>query len=392
MIKNFKTLLKKNSLIFDLNAKYKANKVKRQYNHILDFYENKIHQHSLQDLLKIKGFDSQWSLKFQDKKPKIFYLGTNELQDKSGFIQALKKVADVSLFYKEDKSYGQYGINQNPISSNRKRLFDLFSDLNDSGQLPDILLMQTWEWRIGLSTLLDLKSKYNDLKIINICMDDRHAFYNNGDPKTGSAGLIPALDLVLNAAEEVVDWYLKEQVPAFYFPEASSLSFYYPLDVEKEYDVGFVGGCYGIRKKIVNALLKNNVEIKAYGSGWDAGMLPLNQTNLFFNKCKIVLGVGTIGHTDNFYSLKLRDFDAPLSGACYVTHNNNDLNSLYKNNKEIVLCNNTEEYVTKIISLLSNPGKLKEIADNGHKRAVKDHTYENRFSELFSQLNIKLHG
>ena len=388
MISGLKLVLKKNRFIFYLNAKYKSNKVKRQYLKIVKKYEKMLPQHSFQYLLERNGFTRQWSSKFESRAPNIFYLGTNELQDKSGFIQALEKVANVSLFYKEDKNYGQYDISQNPITSNRKRLFELFNELNDSDELPDILLMQTWEWRIGLSTLLDLKSKYRELKIINICMDDRHAFYNYGDSKAGTAGLMPALDLVLNAAEEAVDWYLKDQVPALYFPEASSLSFYYPMDIAKKYDVGFVGGSYGIRKKIVDALTKHNIRVKAYGSGWDAGMLPLNQTNIFFNECRIVLGVGTIGYCDDFYALKLRDFDAPLSGACYVTHDNHDLHTLYEVNSEVVLCNNINDYVVKIRDLLSNQDKITMIAGKGHKRALNEHTYEHRLSALFSKLGI----
>ena len=335
-----------------------------------------------------KGFTRKWSSKFNNKKPHIFYLGTNELQDKSGFIQALEKVAEVSLFYKCDNSYGQYKIDQNPISSNRKRLFELFYELNNSNNLPDILLMQTWEWRIGVENLLELKKKYNKLKIINICMDDRHAFYHNGISKKGTFGLIPALDFVLNSTKEAVDWYMKEGVPALYFPEASSLDFYHPMNVKKKYDVGFVGAKYGIRAKIVRALIQDGVNVMAYGSGWDNGRLPIHETNRFFNECRIILGIGTIGHCEDFFALKLRDFDAPMSGSCYVTHNNSDLHELFDANKENVLCNNEKDFVRKIKYLLSHPKKLNSIAESGFNKASSVHTYEQRFVELYNVLHI----
>ena len=76
-------------------------------------------------------------------------------------------MANVDVFYKEDGAYGQYKRNQNPIISNRKRLLELFDELNKSNNLPDILLMQTWEWRIGIQTLFELKQKYSKLSKIS---------------------------------------------------------------------------------------------------------------------------------------------------------------------------------------------------------------------------------
>jgi len=225
MFDELKKLLKKNHIIFEINSSYKCFRLKNQYLKIVHYYSNKENKRSLESLLINKGFVKDWCLQFNHKKPHIFYLGTDEFQDKSGFLQALNKMADISIFYKEDGSYGQYSINQNPIESNKKRLFELFYELSKSSNLPDILLMQTWEWRIGVENLLELKKKYNKLKIINICMDDRHAFYHNGISKKGTFGLIPALDFVLNSTKEAVDWYMKEGVPALYFPEASSLDF-----------------------------------------------------------------------------------------------------------------------------------------------------------------------
>ena len=221
-------------------------------------------------------------------------------------------------------------------------------------------------------------------------MDDRHAFYDNGAPENGTFGLIPALDLVLNSAKESVDWYIKENVPALYFPEASSLDFYYPMNIKKKYDVGFVGAKYGIRAKIVNVLVEAGIDVKAYGDNWENGKLPINETNRFFNECKIILGVGTIGYCEDFFALKLRDFDAPMSGSCYVTHNNKDLYELYDTNKdkEIVLCDNEKDYLHKIRYLLNHPKKLSGVAKLGFNKASHAHTYEKRFKALYNALKI----
>ena len=322
-----------------------------------------------------------------DRKPRIFYLGTDEFQDKSGFLQALNKFALVSFFTKKDGSYGQYKNKIGTVNLNRERLFNLFSQAEENNNTPDILLMQTSAWRIGLNTLIKLKKKYKEIKIINISMDDRHSFHLYGNPQNGVYGLLPALDLALTAAPEAVDWYLKEDTPSIYFPEASSLEFFYPMHIKKKYDVGFVGGKYGYREEIVNFLRINNINVECFGNGWENGRLPLNETNKFFNECKIILGFGTIGYCKDFYALKLRDFDATLSSSCYVTHYNKDLTSLFEKD-EIVLCKDTHSFIKKIKYLLENENILNSIAEKGHQRSKKDHTYELRIIHLYKFLGI----
>ena len=98
--------------------------------------------------------------------------------------------------------------------------------------------------------------------------------------------------------------------------------------------------------------------------------------------------MGTVGHCKDFYTQKLRDFDAPLSGGVYVTHNNEDLKQLYIENKEIILCDTIDEYIEKIKVLLADENKLKEISRDAYKTASENHTYEKRFLKLFEVLGV----
>jgi len=391
MKNKLKYFLKRNSFIFKVNSFVKSEIVKYRYKKIVNSYKTKVQTYSLEELLILKGFDGNWSNKFVDRKPRIFYLGTDEFQDKSGFLQALEKFSILTYFTREDGGYGQYKNGTNVIKCNSKRLFNLFSQAEENQNTPDILLMQTSAWRIGLDTLIKLKNKYKEIKIINISMDDRHSFNLYGNPQNGVYGLLPALDLALTAAPEAVNWYLKENVPSLFFPEASSLEFFFPLNIEKKYDVGFVGANYGIRTKIVESLKNNGINVKCYGNGWENGRLPLDDTNKFFNECRIILGVGTIGFCEDFYALKLRDFDATLSGSCYITHRNKDLELLFDEN-EIVLCQSNDEYVTKIQFLLKNNEVLEDRAKRSYIRARDFHTYEIRFKSLFKAIKLPVNN
>jgi len=66
------------------------------------------------------------------RRPRVFFMGTDEQQDKSGFIQALQRVADVEVFTREDGAWGQndpaaYEVRR---TRNTRRLWELVSELS----------------------------------------------------------------------------------------------------------------------------------------------------------------------------------------------------------------------------------------------------------------------
>jgi len=99
-----------------------------------------------------------------------------------------------------------------------------------------------------------------------------------------------------------------------------------------------------------------------------------------------VLGIGTIGHCSDFFSLKLRDFEAPLSGSLYLTHDNPDLYELYEVGKEIVTYRTAEDCADKVAYYLAHPEEAHAIARAGMKRALRDHTFDTRFKQLLGIL------
>ncbi|SUJ07353.1 Uncharacterized protein conserved in bacteria [Shewanella putrefaciens] len=375
---NFVTsLLKKNSFIYNLNAKIKANKTKVNYNKVVDYYSCK----PIRTVRKC----------FLEKVENVFYIGCDYHQDNSGFLQGLSEVFNVKYFTQLDGKYG--AVNRgypNCSVINGVRLQFLLEDAFNQGFKPDMLLMQMWSWRIDVDILKELKKKYGFI-IVNIGMDDRHSYIDKNDWNEGTRGLIPVLDLALTCAPECVNWYKKEGVDALFFPEASHKEFFHPLhNVSKIFDVGFIGAKYGIREEIVSLLEKNGVKVKCYGNGWPDGRLPLEDTNKFFNQCEIVLGVGTIGHTRDFYALKLRDFDALMSGAVYVTHKNPDLELLFENGKEIFLADEPVDFVHIIKELLSSRDELNKTRVLAHLKASEMHTYGDRFRKLKQYLESNL--
>ena len=327
------------------------------------------------------------------RSPHVFWLGNDYDQDFSGFIQALNKIANVS-HYSSGQSYGQdwnqhyldIRIKKKQSNAIKKSVLKAHKD-----NKIDFLLMQTWGFKVCKKTLQEIKKETGCL-IINIGMDDKHSFigklyhFNNG-----TYGLKNAVDYHLSASIDAVDWFRKSGILSDYFPEASCQEIFYPIENHiKKYQVGIVGGAYGIRKKIHDQLVAHDVQVIAYGHGWPLGRLENEKVNEFYNSCEIVLGVGGIGHCLRFCSLKLRDYDVPMSGSFYLTSFCKDLESEYVFGKEIIGYQNLKDLVKKTKLYLKNDKERKLIARRGYERAKNSHNYNKRInSAAFKMIGIK---
>lgn len=326
------------------------------------------------------------------RRARVFFMGTDEQQDKSGFVHALQRVADVEVFTREDGAWGQ----NDPADyekrrvRNTQRLWTLMSELSAKGWVPDLLITQTWGCLVEPKMFSRIRKTFGTL-VVNIAMDDRHQYWGrkvNGK-WDGTYSLIPHIDLTLSAAPEAVDWYCKEGGAALFFPEASDPGIFHPMpELPKIHDVSFVGSRYGIREKVVTALRNAGIQVTAYGSGWDNGRIANEDVPRLFAQSRIVLGVSAIGHCPDFVGLKLRDFDAPMSGSCYMTQHNDDLNELYEIGREIATWHTMDECVEKVRYLLAHDQEREAIAAAGRVRAASDHTWDARFHMLWIRLGI----
>ncbi|BCZ18293.1 hypothetical protein NHP190003_15750 [Helicobacter sp. NHP19-003] len=349
----------------------------------------------VQALLEQRGFNAAFKEKFKTRKPFVLFAGNDEHQDKSGFIQDLEKLCEkLYLFTKADGSYGSfhYGYQNGTYRfyhtceansyANTTKILEIL-DAAPANAKPDLLIIQGWGWNYTPRDLLKLKHRHPDLKILNLQMDDRFDWHLH--KPIGTHAILPYIDCALSTAPERIGWILKEGTPAFYMPLASSLDFYHPLEgVERIYDIGFVGGAnVSIREEIIKALVQEGFNVKAHGYGF-GGRLPLEETNLFFNQCELVLGVGLVGVGD-LVNMKLRDFDAPMSGAAYITSYNKDLEPLFSP-ASVIFYKDTKDLIQKARYYLAHKEELVKIRENAFKEASQKHTYQQRLKEIFEKL------
>lgn len=382
-------MLKRLPWIYSWNAWIKSREVRRIYQATVRLYQNRSSLHG-KSVTCVRRVSSSGSADRSTRR--IFFLGTDEQQDRSGIIQALGRLGELMYFTRADGSYGQNypGSEQDRRRTNSERLRHQFAILEANGKLPDILIAQTWAGYIDPKLLGEFRDRFGTV-IVNIGMDDRHQYWGRqvGGEWWGTRGLIPYLDLALTAAPECVEWYEKEGCPARFFPEASDPDIFQPMpELPKIHDVCFVGGRYGIREKVVQALRNAGVQVASYGAGWEGGRLENKDVPKLFAQSKIVLGIGTIGHCDDFYALKMRDFDGPMSGSCYLTHENPDLRLVYKLDEEIATYRSVSDCVDKVRWYLSHEDVREQIAQAGRIRALAEHTWDKRFQSLLRFVNI----
>jgi hypothetical protein len=169
-----------------------------------------------------------------------------------------------------------------------------------------------------------------------------------------------------------------------FFPEAAHPDFHKPYDVPFEYDVGFVGIRYGWRgpfmEKLQGMLEPEGVKFGCFGRGWPAGQISDEDLAKLYSRSRINLGFAGVGHSRKLMCLKGRDFEAPMAGGLYLTQNNPDLKLVFEIGKEILTYEDEADCARIIREMLANPGRAEAIRKAGRVRALRDHTYEARWT------------
>lgn len=394
-IERAKGYLKRYRVATYVNEKVKCYASKRQYNLLCQRYETpsiltkpagikKLGQELWQNVLETDILTVQ--------RPRALFVGTDWEQDSSGIIQGLSKVADVTLFEQSDGCYGQQSATslsevENVRRHNGDRLLKYLKNPGAQGPF-NIIIGQMWGFKMYWRSLAEAREM--GVAVVNIAMDDRHAFVGRRlDDGTlgGTLGLAPYLSLACTDAPECVKWYEAEGCTAIYLPEASDPDIFRPIPGPKLYDVCFVGANYGIRAKLVVALERAGIKVQTYGKGWPNGRIPTDDVPQLFARSRIVLGCGTIGYCDDFLAIKLRDFDGPMSGSLYMTHDNPDLYHLFSVEDEIVTFGDIPEAVEKAKYFLSRPEEREKRAYASRLHSIGEHKWVNRFYYIFSKLS-----
>lgn len=83
---------------------------------------------------------------------------------------------------------------------------------------------------------------------------------------------------------------------------------------------------------------------------------------------------------------RLRDIEAPMLGACYLTEYTEGLEYLYNIGEEIETYNTPDDFIEKVHQLENDQQRRQRLKLNGQKRALGEHTIPNTLNKLIQKL------
>lgn len=257
--------------------------------------------------------------------------------------------------------------------------------------------------------------------------------------------------VTLNWVPEVaaIPLYERRAVPFIHLPMAADPEFYRPVAGDERDVVAFVGSPDYLRAELLESVLAAGVPLEVYGDAWRphaptaahrSGGRPRirasvrqhldrlqwygwrgelrhfatrsrgrreraavgrvaqpslgHEAMLRVTACSaVVLGINrcpSAGYPVDrplVYS-RLRDFEAPMSGACYLTETSPDLAHLYELGTEVAVYENEAELLEQIDRLRRDAGWRARLRAGGRRAALTRHRWEHRFEKLFAALGI----
>ncbi len=238
---------------------------------------------------------------------------------------------------------------------------------------------------------------------------------------------------------EALGRYRAAGAEGVYFPMAANPAVYRPTDGPMVYDATFAGQRYADRAGHMLALREAGVDAHAFGQGWDPegpaagsdsklaalvrrtsatlrGRSPLRAVAdrrdwarlrsrhpralhgpvadrdyvALFSRSRISLGFLVLGDTHRtlrpLRQIRLREFEAPMSGAFYLTEWLEELERHFAVGSEIACFRSREELVERCRYYLAHDAERERVRRAGHERARRDHTWQRRFQDLFAEL------
>jgi hypothetical protein len=251
----------------------------------------------------------------------------------------------------------------------------------------DILIGYLSDFNTKAETLATIGGK--GVILLNMNWDDKLYFAGSVRRQPCSVvGIVSFFDLNLTNAPGSCLKYFTQGGLAKFWPEAADPEIHHPYNVPFEFDISFVGQCYGRRPYFINKLINHGIKVNCFGKGWGKGTLSNEEMIKIYSKSRINLGFAGVGYSHKLMCLKGRDFEIPMSGGLYLTQDNPELSMVYEVGKEILTYNNEQDCLAKIKWLIAHPEEAEKIRQAGRKRALTEHTWEKRFSEIFKLVGI----
>lgn len=318
----------------------------------------------------------------------------------------------------------------------RARFSEAFLDAvraADRARSLDLVLTYLGDSHLELGAIDDVRERI--APIVNFSCNNVHQFHL-------VRATAPRFTACLVPEREALASYREVGANAVFFPMAANPAFYRPVEASLDFDATFAGQRYADRAGAVLALREARVDAHAFGQGWQPdgegappsfrprdplgdllalarnaarGRDPLRaiadrrdwqrlrarhpdavhgpvtdaEYNALFSRSRISLGFLKLGDTHRtrrtLRQVRLREFEAPMAGAFYLTEWLDELAEHYEIGVEIVCWRDHDELVDRCRWYLGHAEERERIRRAGHERALRDHTWTRRFANLFAR-------
>ena len=213
---------------------------------------------------------------------------------------------------------------------------------------------------------------------------------------------------------------------------------YRRLDLPPAHAVTFVGQPHGNRRQVIRAIADADIPITAWGRGWEAGRVTQPEMIRLFNQSRINLNLAnaSVNVTPRARiiralqrrcsraldylpggeraqevlrrtplmrlaaqlsapipvreQIKGRNFEVPGCGGFLLTGWVEGLEEYYDIGREIVCFHDTSELIAQLHYYLQHEDERRAIAQAGYARTIREHTYTQRFMEMFTRIGLAL--
>jgi spore maturation protein CgeB len=240
--------------------------------------------------------------------------------------------------------------------------------------------------------------------------------------------IAPSYDYCLVPEKFRLTDYRRVGANPIYCQEAANPTVYKPYDLPIEYDVTFVGQRYGDRPYYISKLIDEGIDARVWGPHWQDPVPevplwrrlgrsvkqvlggtpdwasavvpgeycgpPLSDDEFIkiYSRSRISLGFSNVAYIprngEPIKQVRLRDFEAPMSGAFYMVQYFDELTDFFDPDREIVCFSEVAELVDKARFYLRHSAEREKIRMAGTQRARSEHTWHKRFEMVFREIGL----
>lgn len=253
---------------------------------------------------------------------------------------------------------------------------------------PELIFCVLMQYELWLETL-ELVRRACPAIMVNWSTDDSWKYAQF------SRFVAPVFHLYATTASEALQESREEGLSNFFLTQwaAGDKNLYAPLpSAQCRYQVSFVGSAYGNRTRWIAELGKRGIEVACFGHGWPHGAVSADDVTRIIRESAISLNFGDSEIMLNGLiprrsrQLKARVFEVPGAGGFLLTEQADHLDDYYRPGREVAVFEGIDDLAQKIRHFLANPQERDEIAQAGHVRTRREHTYASRFQLLFKQI------